>query len=79
MKVSVLFFGATADEVGRREIELDFPESIRADGAFARIVDQFPRLSQHKLLFAINQEYASGDETVRDGDELAVFTAVSGG
>ncbi|HEY8563786.1 MAG TPA: MoaD/ThiS family protein [Pyrinomonadaceae bacterium] len=79
MRVSVLFFGATADEVGARELEIDFPENASAGAAFAEIVEKYPRLANHKLLFAINQEYASGDEAIRDGDELAVFTAVSGG
>ena len=79
MKVQVLFFGATADEVGEREVEIDFTENTKADDAFAEIVNKYPRLANHKLLFAVNQEYANGDEIVRDGDELAVFTAVSGG
>jgi sulfur-carrier protein len=79
MKVSVLFFGATADEAGTREIEIELNEDAKAADAFGEIVGKFPRLAQHKLLFAVNQEYASGDEIVNEGDELAVFTAVSGG
>ena len=79
MRVSVLFFGATADEAGAREINLEFGEEARAADAFREIVGKYPRLANHKLLFAVNQEYASGDEVIRDGDELAVFTAVSGG
>lgn len=79
MKVQVLFFGATADETGEREIEISLVENSKANRAFAEIVEKFPRLAQHKLLFAVNQEYANGDEFIKDGDELAVFTAVSGG
>jgi sulfur-carrier protein len=79
MKVSVLFFGATADEAGTREIEVEFSENAKAADAFAEIVNKYPRLADHRLLFAINQEYSSGDEIINDGDELAVFTAVSGG
>lgn len=79
MKVSVLFFGATADAVGARELTLELPEAARASAAFGAIVEKYPQLAAHRLLFAVNQEYAAGDETVRDGDELAVFTAVSGG
>jgi molybdopterin converting factor small subunit len=79
MKVSVLFFGATADETGAREVKIDFTENTKANDAFTEIVNKYPRLANHKLLFAVNQEYAKGDEIVRDGDELAVFTAVSGG
>lgn len=79
MKVSVLFFGATADEAGTREIEIDLADNAKAEEVFSEIVSKYPRLAQHKLLFAVNQEYAGGGETIKDGDELAVFTAVSGG
>ena len=79
MKVQVLFFGATADETGAREIEVSFDENIAVNEAFAEIVEKYPRLKNHKLLFAVNQEYASGNEIVKNGDELAIFTAVSGG
>jgi len=79
MKVQVLFFGATADETGEREISFDVGENAQAEAVFGEIVERFPRLANHKLLFAVNQEYANGDEIINDGDELAVFTAVSGG
>ncbi len=79
MKVQVLFFGATADAVGRREIEIDLADETRAENAFQKIVREFPQLENHSLLFAVNQEYASGKEIIKNGDELAVFTHVSGG
>jgi len=79
MKVQVLFFGATADAVGKREIEIDLENETRAETAFALLVEKFPQLKTHALLFAVNQEYAKGDETINEGDELALFTAVSGG
>ena len=79
MKVQVLFFGATADEIGEREIGISLAENAKAEQAFAEIIEKYPRLKNHKLLFAVNQEYASGNENLCDGDELAIFTAVSGG
>ncbi len=79
MKVQVLFFGATAEEVGKRKIEISLPEQAQASEVFDKIVADFPQLKRHSLLFAVNQEYASGGEMINDGDELAVFTAVSGG
>ncbi len=79
MRVQVLFFGATADATGTREIGIDFPADAKTADAFSEIVEKFPQLARHKLLFAVNQEYAAGDEQINDGDELAVFTAVSGG
>ncbi len=79
MKIQVLFFGATADAVGKREIEIDLTDETRAENAFRKIVRDFPQLEKHSLLFAVNQEYASGGEVIRNGDELAIFTPVSGG
>ncbi len=79
MKVQVLFFGATADAVGMREIEIDLEDETKAASAFAFLVEKYPQLNGHSLLFAVNQEYAKGDETIRNGDVLAIFTAVSGG
>lgn len=79
MKVQILFFGATAEEVGKREIELDLATETSAREAFQRVVSDYPKLQNHKLLFAVNQEYSDGSETLKANDELAVFTAVSGG
>jgi molybdopterin converting factor small subunit len=79
MKVQVLFFGATAEAIGVREIEFSFAGETRADKAFDEILEKFPQLKQHSLLFAVNQEYSKGDEVLNNGDELAIFTAVSGG
>lgn len=77
--VRVLFFGATADAAGEREVGISFSENVTAEKSFAEIIEKYPQLKNHKLLFAVNQEYANGDEIIKDGDELAVFTAVSGG
>lgn len=79
MKIQVLFFGATADAVGEREIEIDLENEAKAEDAFRQIVRNFPQLQKHSLLFAVNQEYSEGSEILRNGDELAIFTAVSGG
>jgi molybdopterin synthase sulfur carrier subunit len=79
MNVKVLFFGATADAVGKREVEITFAGPVNAREAFAGVLEKFPALNHHKLLFARNQEYINDNEMVEDGDELAVFTAVSGG
>ncbi len=79
IKVNVLFFGATAEAVGAREIEMDFADDLPSTEALAEITRRFPQLNAHKLLFAVNQEYADDGEPIKSGDELAVFTAVSGG
>ena len=79
MAISVLFFGATAELTGTRRLEIDLPSESNAATVFDGLVAKYPALSRRRLLYSINQQYASGNEIVRDGDELAVFTAVSGG
>jgi len=79
MKVQILFFGATAEAVGRREIEIDAKTDAKTGDVFRQVIDNFPQLEKHSLLLAVNQEYSKGGETIKNGDELAIFTAVSGG
>jgi molybdopterin synthase sulfur carrier subunit len=79
MKISVLFFGQTAEIVGKRELKISLNSTTKANEAFAEVLEKYPKLKENKLLFAVNQEYSDGNEIIRDGDELAIFTAVSGG
>jgi molybdopterin converting factor small subunit len=79
MKVQVLFFGATAEIVGKREVEFSFDKETKASQAFDKVLNDFPQMCRHALLFAVNQVYSNGDEIIKNGDELAIFTAVSGG
>lgn len=78
--VTVLFFGAARDAVGREEVKLSL-HAANAANAFQELLEHFPELRRfgRSLLFAVNQEYAQADREVKDGDELAVFPPVSGG
>ncbi len=79
MSISVLFFGATADMVGARRIEIEAASGLTANGVLYDLNSRFSSLASHKLHISVNQEYAAGDQIVHDGDEIAIFTAVSGG
>lgn len=79
MVVQVLFFGATADIAGNRSVEVEMPTKTKASDVFEKLLSDYSLLGTHRLLFSVNQQYATGDETLVDGDELAIFTAVSGG
>ena len=79
MKVKLLFFGATADIVGSREHELSVREDSTVKSIFQQVSKDHPALANHKLLVAVNEEYADVEALLRDGDEVAIFTAVSGG
>jgi molybdopterin converting factor small subunit len=76
MSLSVLFFGATASIVGSRKIETSASTSAEL---LHNILAEYPRLASHKLLVAVNQDYAPESVPLRDGDEVAIFTPVSGG
>ena len=83
IKISVLFFGAAREVVDQNPLQL----SLAADGpptlarAFQQLVDKYPNLERfgRSLLFAVNQEYATSETELKDGDELAIFPPVSGG
>ena len=79
MQLKVFFFGATADAVGSRELELATVETTTAQSLIDQLSQQHPALAKHKLLIAVNEDYADADTILNDGDELALFTAVSGG
>lgn len=79
MPARILFFGATADIANIREISVPVKNGLTANGVLETILSQIPRLAAHRLHISLNQEYAKGDEIISDGDELAIFTAVSGG
>ncbi|MFL6468551.1 MAG: MoaD/ThiS family protein [Pyrinomonadaceae bacterium] len=79
MMIKVLFFGATADIAGKRRQDLEVTEGEFASKVFESVLAAHPHLADHKLHLSVNQQFATGDEIVRDGDELAIFTAVSGG
>ena len=79
MIVTVLFFGATAHATGNRRIERSVGEGERASDLYAQLLAEYPPLAGHRLHLSVNQKFANGDEILNDGDELAIFTAVSGG
>ncbi len=79
MQIRVLFFGLTADISGNRQIEMELTEQRKAKYIFDQLLLEHPKFASHQLLFSVNEQYATGEEILEDGDELAIFTAVSGG
>ena len=77
-RVTLLFFGPLRDVVGAKQIHLEIESPIVSD-VVANLQRQYPRLENSRLLVAVNEEYATGETVLNDGDEIAVFTPVSGG
>lgn len=81
IKVNVLFFGSARDVVNENSLELELAAPATVASAFQSLIAKFAGLEKfgRSLLFAVNQEYATGETTLANRDELAVFPPVSGG
>ena len=81
ISVRVLFFGGAKDITGTNSIELSMSSPANLTDAKTLLIQKFPGLERfgRSLLFAVNQEYAADTVLLDDGDEVAIFTAVSGG
>ncbi len=81
IKINLLLFGACRETAGVGELNLDLAAPVDVAGAWNEIKTRFPSLEkfERSALFAVNEEHARKDQSLRDGDTLAVFPPVSGG
>jgi len=81
IRVTILLFGACREAAGMSEIECRFDSPANAADVWAEIKSRFPALErfERSSLIAINEEHASIDQGLKDGDTLAIFPPVSGG
>ena len=78
MQVKLLLFASYRDAVGANELTLELPAGSRALDAVARLRDRCARIPERPVV-AINLDYSSLDDVLRDGDELALLPPVAGG
>ncbi len=81
IKVKVKLFAIVRDAAQRGEVTLDLPEDATVATAADRLAADYPATAAHlpRCAFALNFEYTSLAEPLKDGDELAVIPPVSGG
>lgn len=80
MKVRVLFFASIRERAGRREVTVSLPEGTVLDQLVRMIGNEIaPMTEGERMMLSINGKYASGEEVLRDGDEVALLPPVSGG
>ena len=81
MTVRVLFFGPLRDLAGFAEERLTLPEPVSLGSLFDHYCRQHPALASlaGSIQLARNQEFASRDTLIADGDEVAFLPPVSGG
>jgi molybdopterin synthase catalytic subunit len=81
MQVKVLFFGALRDMLGKSEETIEVPPGAQLSHLLDRYSEAAPRLKGllPSVAVSVNQEYASRNATLSDGDEVALLPPVSGG
>ena len=79
MKLRVLVFASYAEALGRGSLEVELP----AGSTVAACVEAVRRLTGDRVppgpLVAVNRRYAKGEQTLSDGDEVALIPPVAGG
>lgn len=81
MRVTARFFASHRERVGRDRIELDLPAEARVSTMIDAVIERYPALEATlaRARFAVNREYATGDDLLREGDEVAFIPPVAGG
>jgi molybdopterin converting factor subunit 1 len=81
LRVKVRLFAILREKAGWREQELDLPPGASVGDAWHRLIGDVPALASTRdaVRFAVNRKYASADERLSDGDELALIPPVAGG
>ncbi len=77
MAVKVRFFASLREQVGSAGCEIPF--SAELTPAKIWLLATKEQSMPTKLLIAINQEYATLADSIREGDEVAFFPPVTGG
>jgi len=81
LKVRIRLFAILRERAGWREREIELPAGSRIEDAWQLMVAETPALgsSRESVRFARNRQYATADEPLSDGDELALIPPVAGG
>lgn len=81
MRLKVRYFALFKDLMGKEEEDLEFPNDL----TIRELVNVLERKNpetfsrNNNRFFAVNREFADLNETLHDGDELAIFPKISGG
>jgi molybdopterin converting factor small subunit len=78
--IRVLFFGKVADILGARVLEVSSPIALMAlRGRLLGELFSSGALNDAQVLMSVNQVLVTQDQTLSDEDEVAFFSAFSGG
>lgn len=77
MTVQVRFFASLRERLGIEDTQISLPADATVVDVWRQVLDDIEMPAN--TLVAINQDYATPDTPVRDGDEVAFFPPVTGG
>lgn len=77
----VLFFAALGEAVGTEEADVDLTEEVSVERLVEMVEAEYPNLVKFDRSYrvAVNQVFATAEQPVRPGDEVALIPPVSGG
>ncbi len=81
MQITVKLFARFKEVAGTGKTTLHLPDEATIADLIAALRQQFDGLSlvPERTLLSVNQEFATPETVLRDGDEVAIFPPVSGG
>ena len=81
MTVKVLFFAKLREKMGFKEVDIDLAQSVTLEQFEALLTAQYPIFADlpQPVLASVNQEFATSEQWVSAGDEVAFFPPVTGG
>ncbi|NIR50819.1 molybdopterin converting factor subunit 1 [candidate division KSB1 bacterium] len=81
MKIKLRFFGQLRDLTKRDEIELEVQNKTTVGDLIWLVGERFPQLREHLKVvsFAVDNEYATKDSELKDGNEVGLLPPISGG
>ncbi|SDS34080.1 molybdopterin synthase catalytic subunit/molybdopterin synthase sulfur carrier subunit [Polaribacter sp. KT25b] len=80
MNIKTLFFGITTDLVGASELQIDVTENTSVKDFKLVLKKAYSQLENiNSYAIAVNEEYATDNLILKNGDVVAVIPPVSGG
>jgi molybdopterin synthase catalytic subunit len=81
VRVSLLLFANLRDLLGQRQLDFELEDGATVEELRQRLGDAYPAVQQalSTTAFAVDDEYVSFEERLRDGARVALIPPVSGG
>jgi molybdopterin converting factor subunit 1 len=79
MQVRVLCFGVLKDRLGATAATVELPHGATIAALLQQLAARQPATVLQGIAVSVNQEYATAEQVLRDGDEVGLLPPVSGG